>query len=67
MTRGGVRRPRRRTVERLVVSLTGKVGGGPSPKRRARTRFAVVAEAHGPNGSRYVSLTGSDVYGLTAC
>ena len=49
-----------------LVSLTGKVGGGPSPKRRARTRFAVVAEAHGPNGSRYVSLTGSDVYGLTA-
>jgi short subunit dehydrogenase-like uncharacterized protein len=49
-----------------LVRLTGRVGRGPSEERRAKTRFAVVAEAHGPNGSRRVALTGWDVYGLTA-
>jgi len=49
-----------------LVRLTGKVGTGPSARRRARSRFAVVAEARGPNGSRRVTLTGSDPYGLTA-
>ncbi|TMK33120.1 MAG: hypothetical protein E6G64_05130 [Actinobacteria bacterium] len=49
-----------------LVGLTGRVGDGPSPQRRARTKFTVVAEAHGPNGSRRVTLTGQDPYGLTA-
>ncbi|MFY9577857.1 MAG: hypothetical protein WAQ33_00895, partial [Gaiellaceae bacterium] len=49
-----------------LVGLMGRVGDGPSPQRRARTKFAVVAEAHGPNGSRRVTLTGQDPYGLTA-
>ena len=47
-----------------LVGLTGRVGDGPSPQRRARTKFTVVAEAHGPNGSRRVTLTGQDPYGL---
>src|SRR5919199_1035368 len=49
-----------------LVRLTGHLGRGPSEQRRAKTRFAVVAESHGPNGSRRVAVTGSDIYGLTA-
>ncbi len=49
-----------------LVRLTGRVGGGPSEERRAKTSFAVVAEARGPNGSRRATLVGNDVYGLTA-
>jgi len=49
-----------------LVRASGMVGTGPSAQRRARARFSVVAEAHGPNGSRRVSLTGRDFYGLTA-
>jgi short subunit dehydrogenase-like uncharacterized protein len=49
-----------------LVRLTGNVGSGPSPERRARSKFAIVAEAHGPNGSRRVALAGQDPYGLTA-
>ena len=49
-----------------LIRLTGHIGGGPDEARRAKTRFVVVAEAHGPNGSRRVVLRGSDVYGLTA-
>ena len=49
-----------------LLRLTGAVGSGPSSKRRAKARFAVVAEAHGPNGSRRVCLTGGDPYALTA-
>jgi short subunit dehydrogenase-like uncharacterized protein len=44
----------------------GTVGGGPSERRRARNRFAVVAEAHGPAGARRATVAGRDVYGLTA-
>lgn len=49
-----------------LVRLTGRVGGGPSRERRDKTRFSVVAEARGPGGARRATLTGSDVYGLTA-
>ena len=49
-----------------LVRMTGRIGHGPSEGRRAKTRFAVVAEARGPQGSRRVTLTGTDVYGLTA-
>ncbi|MFN2628355.1 MAG: trans-acting enoyl reductase family protein [Gaiellaceae bacterium] len=38
---------------------------GPSPEERARARFAVVAEARGPQGGRRVTLSGHDMYGLT--
>jgi short subunit dehydrogenase-like uncharacterized protein len=49
-----------------LVRLTGAVGGGPSEQRRGRSRFEVVAEARGPAGGRRATLTGRDVYGLTA-
>lgn len=49
-----------------LARAAGSVGGGPSERRRARTRFAVVAEARGPAGARRATVTGSDVYGLTA-
>jgi short subunit dehydrogenase-like uncharacterized protein len=49
-----------------LVRLTGRVGRGPSASRRERTLFAVVGEARGPQGSRRVTLTGRDPYGLTA-
>jgi short subunit dehydrogenase-like uncharacterized protein len=47
--------------------MAGAVGtAGPSDRGRARTRFAVVAEARGAQGGRRVTLSGTDVYGLTA-
>jgi short subunit dehydrogenase-like uncharacterized protein len=49
-----------------LIRLSGAVGDGPSSKRRAKSRSAVVAEAHGPRGSRRVALTGGDPYALTA-
>jgi short subunit dehydrogenase-like uncharacterized protein len=49
-----------------LVRLSGSVGGGPSEARRQRTAFAVVGQARGPSGGRRVTLTGRDVYGLTA-
>jgi short subunit dehydrogenase-like uncharacterized protein len=46
-----------------VVRLTASVGqAGPPEEKRCESRFAVVAEA----GGRRVTLTGTDVYGLTA-
>jgi short subunit dehydrogenase-like uncharacterized protein len=49
-----------------LIRMTGRVGGGPSVGRRVRTSFAVVAESRGPKGGRRVTLTGRDVYDLTA-
>ena len=49
-----------------LVRLSGRVGGGPSAERRSRARFAVVGQARGASGARRVTLTGEDVYGLTA-
>jgi hypothetical protein len=49
-----------------LVRLAGRIGGGPSEDSRRRNRFAVVSEARGPGGARRATLTGSDVYGLTA-
>jgi short subunit dehydrogenase-like uncharacterized protein len=51
-----------------LVRLSGRVGRGrgPSESRRARASFAVVGEARGADGQRRVTLTGRDVYGLTA-
>ena len=51
-----------------LVRLSGRVGHGrgPSESRRKRASFAVVGEARGPAGRRRVTLSGRDVYGLTA-
>lgn len=49
-----------------LVRASGRAGRGPSDARRARTEFAVVAEARGAEGGRRVTLTGHDVYRLTA-
>lgn len=50
-----------------LVRLTGSVGGpGPSGEKRGRARFAIVAEARGSSGGRRVTLSGRDVYRLTA-
>jgi short subunit dehydrogenase-like uncharacterized protein len=48
------------------IRLTGRIGRGPSQGRRMRTTFAVVGQARAANGARRVTLTGRDVYGLTA-
>lgn len=57
-------------LAQLASPLVRRLGGlgptGPSEKRRRRTTFAVVAEARGAGGGRRVTLTGRDVYGLTA-
>lgn len=50
-----------------LVRLSARFGpDGPPEAERARARFAVVAEARGPAGGRRVTLTGSDMYLLTA-
>ena len=50
-----------------LVQLAARFGpSGPSEGSRRKSRFAVVAEAHGPGGEGRAVLTGSDVYGLTA-
>lgn len=49
-----------------LVRIAGALGStGPSERTRSRGRFAVVAEARGQAGARRVTLTGTDVYGLT--
>jgi len=48
------------------VRIAGAIGpAGPSERTRSCARFAVVAEARGRAGARRVTLTGTDVYGLT--
>jgi short subunit dehydrogenase-like uncharacterized protein len=49
-----------------LVRMSGRLGRGPTPERRAKTRFVVVAETRGPRGGRRVTLAGRDPYGLTA-
>jgi short subunit dehydrogenase-like uncharacterized protein len=49
-----------------LVRLTASVGRGPDERSRAKSRFAVVAEATSASAGRRVTLTGSDPYGLTA-
>jgi short subunit dehydrogenase-like uncharacterized protein len=48
------------------VRLSARLGGGPGQAQRAKSRFAVVAEARGSAGARRATLVGTDVYGLTA-
>jgi hypothetical protein len=47
-----------------VASLLGPLG--PRDERRGATRFAVVAEARGPQGNQRATLVGTDPYALTA-
>ena len=49
-----------------LVRATGAVGRGPGAGGRARSRWAVVAEAVGTSRRRRVTLEGTDIYGLTA-
>jgi short subunit dehydrogenase-like uncharacterized protein len=50
----------------LIRASAGLRGIGPDDRKRAATRFVVVAEARGPQGGRRVTLAGSDPYLLTA-
>jgi short subunit dehydrogenase-like uncharacterized protein len=50
----------------FVRLAAGVRRGGPDERKRARSRFTVVAEARRPSSGRRVTLTGSDPYGLTA-
>ena len=49
-----------------VVRLTGRFGGEPSESAREANRWVVVAEARSGLERRRATLTGRDVYGLTA-
>lgn len=49
-----------------LVRLSGRIGGGPSEAQREATRWTVVAEAKASGQGRRATLTGHDVYGLTA-
>lgn len=49
-----------------LVRLSGRLGPSPSSAGRSRARFAVVAEARSGSAARRATLTGRDVYGLTA-
>jgi short subunit dehydrogenase-like uncharacterized protein len=50
-----------------LVRLAGRMGPrGPSEEKRKQAKFAVVVEARGSSGARRATITGSDVYGLTA-
>lgn len=48
------------------LRASARVGGGPSEERRSRARFWVVAEARKGSELRRATLTGRDIYGLTA-
>jgi short subunit dehydrogenase-like uncharacterized protein len=49
-----------------LVRASARLGGNPSAERRAKNRFAVVAEARRGTDVRRATLAGTDVYGLTA-
>src|SRR4051812_18620691 len=49
-----------------LVRIAARVAPSPREAWRARTRFTVVAEAHGSSGTGRATVTGSDVYLLTA-
>ena len=71
--RSYVRSPRRvpahaQRLARLAapfVRLVARVGGDPAPEERARTRFAIVAEARSHGDGRRATLVGNDPYALT--
>ena len=47
-----------------LVKLSGRVGGDPSPEKRRRNRWTVVAEASVGARRRRATLAGTDTYGL---
>jgi short subunit dehydrogenase-like uncharacterized protein len=49
-----------------AARLAGRLGGDPSPERRARWQWTVVAEARAGSRRGRAILRGSDVYGATA-
>jgi hypothetical protein len=49
-----------------LAPLVERLPEGPSPKRRERARFEVLAEAIGPRGRAAVVCTGQNIYGLSA-
>jgi short subunit dehydrogenase-like uncharacterized protein len=49
-----------------LVRQSGRVGGNPSPTRRADNRWTVVAEARRGGERRRATLAGRDTYGLAA-
>ena len=48
------------------VRQSGRVGGNPSPDRRAGNTWTVVAEAYRGGEGRRATLVGTDTYGLAA-
>jgi short subunit dehydrogenase-like uncharacterized protein len=49
-----------------LVRLSARLVGAPSADRRTATRWTVVGEAQSAGRARRATLTGRDVYGLTA-
>lgn len=50
----------------LISAVVRKLPEGPGPEDRARGRWTILAEARSEDRWRNVSITGTDVYGLTA-
>jgi short subunit dehydrogenase-like uncharacterized protein len=49
-----------------LVRATGRIGGDPSPEKRRRNSWTVVAEARAGATRRRATLSGNDTYGLAA-
>ena len=49
-----------------AARLAARIGGAPSAEKRQRWRWTVVAEARSGAAGRRATLSGADVYGLTA-
>jgi short subunit dehydrogenase-like uncharacterized protein len=56
----------RTPIRRAVESLIPRLPEGPSPENRRRSRFVIVCEARGAEGTTRGTVSGSDVYELTA-
>lgn len=50
----------------ITRKVLDRLPEGPNERQRVRGRWTVLAEAHSQGGWRNVSLSGTDVYGLTA-
>jgi hypothetical protein len=56
----------RTPLRRVVDAVIGRMPEGPSEESRRRSRFIVDCEAKAGSRTRRGTVTGSDVYGLTA-
>lgn len=56
----------RTPAQGLISAAVRKLPEGPGPEDRANGRWTILAEARSEEGWRNVSITGTDVYGLTA-